>query len=475
MRLVKPFGYFGAATLVLSAAATAQDNRNATLQPAQPSVSIPVELLPPGARALGLAGAFSAVADDATAAEANPAGLTILRAPEVSLHLRDTDFDIDFYDAEARNAGAFGGPGGDPIKNYSDSGSNVAFASVVYPWENFVFSAFYTNNLDIRAATPTEVRFDSQFVDTFTSDNSLRGELDGYGLSTAFRFNEFISLGVTIKETKLDVTTFDRQIVDNFQDFEILFEQLTGQAPAADFAQVITDRFTITNELRGNDTDVTFNVGVLFNPAGKLSASLVYKDGGRYRIPAFNTFQQELGCTGSGPLFETCQIGFGGVPLGQFNFTQVTEDLDNEVGIPDTLTLGVAWRPTDTWLVSFDINNIDYSDLPQPRTNTLGFEFAVDGSSMSIADDVEPIGDAVAYHFGVEKIFFPNSDFFNILTLRAGAFTDDDHDGTKLLDTDDTHVTLGIGTVVKERLQLDLAAEFSDRIDNIVLSAIYRF
>src|SRR4029453_17494739 len=38
----------------------------------------------PGARALGMGGAFVAVADDATAVVANPAGLTILQRPEIS-------------------------------------------------------------------------------------------------------------------------------------------------------------------------------------------------------------------------------------------------------------------------------------------------------------------------------------------------------------------------------------------------------
>src|SRR5437867_13375576 len=43
----------------------------------------------PGARSLGMGGAFLGLADDASAAEANPAGLTILRKPEVSLEVRN--------------------------------------------------------------------------------------------------------------------------------------------------------------------------------------------------------------------------------------------------------------------------------------------------------------------------------------------------------------------------------------------------
>src|SRR6476619_8573459 len=43
----------------------------------------------PGARSLGMGGAFLGLADDASAAEANPAGLTILRKPEVSVEGRN--------------------------------------------------------------------------------------------------------------------------------------------------------------------------------------------------------------------------------------------------------------------------------------------------------------------------------------------------------------------------------------------------
>src|SRR5215213_399044 len=43
----------------------------------------------PGARSLGMGGAFLGRADDASAAEANPAGLTILRKAEFSLEARN--------------------------------------------------------------------------------------------------------------------------------------------------------------------------------------------------------------------------------------------------------------------------------------------------------------------------------------------------------------------------------------------------
>jgi long-chain fatty acid transport protein len=46
----------------------------------------------PGARSLGMGGAFVAVADDATAVIANPAGLVILQRPELSGEVKFTRF-----------------------------------------------------------------------------------------------------------------------------------------------------------------------------------------------------------------------------------------------------------------------------------------------------------------------------------------------------------------------------------------------
>lgn len=52
----------------------AQDDGNRDLPPPSSLSAIPFRFGPPGARSLGMGGAFVALADDATASEANPAG-----------------------------------------------------------------------------------------------------------------------------------------------------------------------------------------------------------------------------------------------------------------------------------------------------------------------------------------------------------------------------------------------------------------
>ena len=95
-----------------------------------------------GARALGLAGAFTAVADDATAASWNPAGLIQLERPEASFMLRETRVDQDHHaDSESFSVG----------EDKFDDG-NLNYLSAVYPFRlaerNFVFSLNYQEAYD---------------------------------------------------------------------------------------------------------------------------------------------------------------------------------------------------------------------------------------------------------------------------------------------------------------------------------------
>src|SRR5688572_11660179 len=84
----------------------------------------------PGARSLGMGGAFLGLADDASAAEANPAGLTILRKPEFSIEARNYEENQIFT-----TSGTFPEVGRTAFKNHSDR-VQVSFASAVIPIKN---------------------------------------------------------------------------------------------------------------------------------------------------------------------------------------------------------------------------------------------------------------------------------------------------------------------------------------------------
>jgi len=103
----------------------------------QAAESIQFSFSPPGARSLALGGAFLGLADDATAAFTNPAGLVRLTRPEVSAEGRNSSYKTPYTD----HGHLFGAPTGFGVddvpglvsKTTTDTRQELGFASFVYP------------------------------------------------------------------------------------------------------------------------------------------------------------------------------------------------------------------------------------------------------------------------------------------------------------------------------------------------------
>src|SRR5215207_7640162 len=108
----------------------------------------------PGARSLGMGGAFLGLADDASAAEANPAGLTILRKPEVSIEARNYEENQLFT-----TSGTFPDVVRTPFTHYSNR-VVLTFGSFVYPIKNFTIGAYYHEPLNNQGGGVVAPRFD---------------------------------------------------------------------------------------------------------------------------------------------------------------------------------------------------------------------------------------------------------------------------------------------------------------------------
>ncbi len=97
----------------------------------------------PGARSLGMGGAFLGLADDASAIEANPAGLTILRKPEVSIEGRNYQEQQTFT-----TSGTFPDIERTAFTYYSDR-AQISFASAVFPIKDkFTIGAYFHEPLN---------------------------------------------------------------------------------------------------------------------------------------------------------------------------------------------------------------------------------------------------------------------------------------------------------------------------------------
>ncbi len=156
----------------------------------------------PGARSLGFAGAFAALADDATAAFANPAGLVQLTRPEVSLEGRYWSYSTPFTEG-GRVSGEPSGILLDTIAGLRTARSEVdlsgvSFLSYVYPRGDWSL-AFYRHVLaNFESVRATQGFFVDNPVVPRTDDfrSFLDMEIVSYAVAGAYRVSEDFSLGI---------------------------------------------------------------------------------------------------------------------------------------------------------------------------------------------------------------------------------------------------------------------------------------
>lgn len=183
-----------------------------------------INLSTPGARARAMGGAFIGRADDATAAETNPAGLTILVRPEVS-------FEYRFSNSRTVATNVIGipvvGPQYDvtptPVVNPDPGGnlddtvaefhatdsvadiSELGFFSFVYPIEAVTFAVSRHELINTDARVQGAV---SSSPFHFIEPNDFRGNVNiadtNYGFSAAVKAGDIFSIGATIKISDLD-------------------------------------------------------------------------------------------------------------------------------------------------------------------------------------------------------------------------------------------------------------------------------
>ena len=170
---------------------------------AQESVlAIEFDFSNPGARSVGLGGAFAGLADDATAAFANPAGLVQLLRPEVSVEGRHWSYSTPYteggrYEGQPTDLGLDTTPGLRTGRSTEDV-SGLSFLSFVYPAGNWSFAVYRHQLAKFRARTETQGLFHLIGPDDARDiDRRWFTDLDvvSYGISGGLRVHDRLSLG----------------------------------------------------------------------------------------------------------------------------------------------------------------------------------------------------------------------------------------------------------------------------------------
>ena len=145
---------------------------------AQRDLEIPLQFdfINPGARSLALAGAFIGLADDATAATTNPAGLQRLARPEVSVEGRGWKFVTDFVQGGRLTGNVTNIPidtvAGPVFGETSERIGGMSFLSFVFPRGRWSFAGYRQEASRLRGSATTDGAF-------FTDTNSL-GQLQDF-------------------------------------------------------------------------------------------------------------------------------------------------------------------------------------------------------------------------------------------------------------------------------------------------------
>ena len=335
-------------------------------QQSRPSFTV----LGAGARAAGMGGAFTALADDASAASFNPAGLALLLRPEATVVLggrRRVESHAPFDQVEEGLLEVYGG------SRVADTTLAANFAAFTLPFEvrghNLSLQVSYhrTIEFDWRATRAFAESVGGVETASFLQSIDQSGAIDTFSLAAALQATERLSLGLTLSRWQggwsFATRTSEREADGGGAD-QLLFAQ--------------------DNDWNGWNA----TLGALLRYRYlNLGAALRTEFSGDYRVDS------SLAATFETPFPERSRFR-------------------GELDWPASWTLGIALKPLQTWFVTVDYAQVDWDDfriqgLPEGPVNFLDLRPVESSRTRATAD----------WRFGTEVTFFADRDLW---ALRAG-------------------------------------------------------
>ncbi|TLD42302.1 MAG: hypothetical protein JETT_1417 [Candidatus Jettenia ecosi] len=375
-----------------------------------------------GARALGMGGAFIAVADDATAASWNPGGLTQLERPELSVvgSFLSTQQDFDPPD-RLGFASEF------TLDNESVSRGDLNYASIAYPFEvfrkNLVASLNYQQKYDFHLDVDYNFKNETPILsENHATDFELKGGIGALTPTIAMQILPKLSIGVA-------VNIYTDEFFGDFAWKEKIHEFRSGTSGITPFSNT-------------SDTDVTFKnfqavnvtAGILWDVWEKENKRLTF--GAVFHSPYTADVDR---VTNFRDIFVTSS---------QIVESQFHERMHLEIDYPMSFGAGLGFRYSDSLSFSMDATWTDWSEFKQKD------EFGNELRPLGFVSAKRDIDDTYAVRFGTEYLLFRQK---MIIPIRGGLF----YDPRPSLD-EPTHVygfSAGSGITFK-RVSIDGAYQF---------------
>jgi long-subunit fatty acid transport protein len=351
-----------------------------------------------GARAAGMADAFVAVADDATAASWNPAGLVQLERPEISVvgaynYLMES-FGADYHDEF-------------DSRHHADKLA-LNYLSLAWPLpvtllgRNVCLSLNYQQKYDFNRAFSFDFNRSSAvgaLVNDFMHfDFVQKGGLSTITPAAAIEITRRLSIGAAFnfwQPTFLSDNSWEQTVKGRSTTFAGATIALSGY---------------YTKERYEDFTGQNMTLGLLWSPLDRLSIGVRY----------------DTAFSGKADYRRSELYGLMYLSSGMISMTPETVRERREVHFPDSLALGVAWRANDKFTLSMDVTRTDWNDF-YVKTGDGERRSLVDFSNLENAWTRTRFDPTYTVRLGWEYVFLPKEPeekLGRLWTLRGGVFLD---------------------------------------------------
>jgi long-chain fatty acid transport protein len=383
-----------------------------------------------GAKAMAMANAFVAQADDPTALYYNPAGIAFLKGTQISLGTLIIAVPQTEFEGTTSITGNL--PLGNGTSPVSEKAKRDLFIAptlyATYALESMPLSF----GLGINAIYPLAKSWDSS--------GAFRNQIENLAIkpiniqpTAAYRFdglNLAVAAGLDITHT---IVTLQKSPYTS---------SITGGAPygAFELGELGVD---------GTATDLGYNLGLLWKPRNDLSFGVAYRSQVTLHIKGDANFLATTPAGLSAIGVDYTALATSAVPFAR---TRATSSASTTITLPDSLSMAVVWKPTEKLTLEFDAERTGWSSYDKLE---IEFDKASKLNVFNNKPSPKNWKDAWAYKVGGQYAATPNLD------LRAGYAYDtnpipDSTLGPELPDSDRHNVTLGFG-IHNDRVALDCA------------------
>jgi long-subunit fatty acid transport protein len=371
-----------------------------------------------GARAVGMGGAFIAIADDATAASWNPAGLTQLETPEISV-----------VGAQVFRSEDFSSSSNPEINNsFHTNEPSLNYFSASYPFnflkKNMVVSLNYQRLYEFKRSLNYNLAMSVPPPVSLTITQSRNYEQDGYlsalGLAYAIDITPAISLGLTLNMWTGQFG-WRNGWEENYTNHSVTTLGLTKNIEDSH----ITEKYSNLN-------GVNMNFGLLWNANKYLTIGAVLK------TPFSANFDHQY--------TDDWIQRDGNGNVKNSSYVSISDEI--QLRMPLSYGIGFAWRFSDQFTIDLDVYRTHWSEYI--LTDGQGNEMSpINALPKSVSD----INDTTQIRIGGEYIFInPGRNW--VASLRGGMFYDPEPSQGKVKD----FYGLSIGSGISyQRYVFDLA------------------